>query len=380
MSNKKTGIHNYGFNCFMNSTIQCLSTLSRFKNEIMNDSDEIDINILKQLSTYNDLENKDESNIEIDINGTKKKLNDELFNLYGVYYNIKNILYKIFNDNDSNNSNDNIVYIKSFIFACRKYEKNNYLFNGSQCDAQEFLTYLLDIFDDAKKHSIDIKIPDGKCETMIDKLNKATIEKFSQKYKDNYSWVIRDFGSMIITIIKCSECNHIVHPIDPILMSILQIPGEKSVTIYDCLDHYFGKEILSDSDKWKCEKCGNEQDNFKESRMIDFPNCLIIVIARFAYNFKSNRWTKHNQLVEAPEFINLSKYALNKESNIDDNKYSYELKAVCNHVGNVGGGHYYAHCKFNDEWYRMNDESCSTINRTNLIDNNSYMLFYEKNK
>lgn len=375
MSEKHTGIHNFGFNCFMNSTLQCLKTLEPIRNEFTINSNDIDEKILSKLSEYNDLKssgNTDKKDITIDINGTTKKINDELFTLYGVYYNLKSVMCKLFNNDDSD------INLKSLILACRYHKKNEDLFTGNQCDAQEFLTYLLDIFDDSKKYSFNIEVPNGECTNVMDKINKGFIDKFNEKYKDNYSWVIKEFGSMIITIIRCSneECKHFVYPIDPILMSILQIPGEKNVTIYDCLDHYFGKETLTGSEKWKCKKCGNEENNTKESRMIDFPNCLIIIIARFSQDYRSGKWRKHQQIVDAPEIINLAKYAINKDD--DTKNYTYELKSVCNHVGNVNGGHYYSHCKFNNEWYKMNDESCSILNRENVIDNKAYMLFYQK--
>ena len=41
--------------------------------------------------------------------------------------------------------------------------------------------------------------------------------------------------------------------------------------------------------------------------------------------------------------------------------YKYDLYAVSNHGGGLGGGHYWAYCKNNDgNWYKFNDAVVST--------------------
>ena len=58
------------------------------------------------------------------------------------------------------------------------------------------------------------------------------------------------------------------------------------------------------------------------------------------------------------------------------NKYS--LFAVCNHVGDMEFGHYYAYVKLNgNEWYLFNDSSVTvTGNRVKNISAEAYSLFY----
>ena len=366
---RQTGLHNYGFNCFMNSTLQCLKSLDSVRKEIYQDSSELDKEILLKLTEYND---KKPNDLEIVIDGVTKKIDDNLFKLYGVYYNLKNILCKLIENKDSK------VDIGSFIMSCKKYGSNAHLFTGEQCDTQEFLIYLLDILHKAKEHNIDMQIPNGECNTLLDIINKDAMIKFKKEYGKKYSWIVREFGSMTLSIIKCNKCSYFVHPIEPILMTILQIPDEKNVTLYDCLDHFYGKDVLEDEESWKCDKCGNKDGNYKDGRMLDFPKCMVIVISRFSY--RGNRWIKHKQLVDAPEVINLARYSIDKNCEDKKDAYTYELKSVSNHIGDVGGGHYYTHCKFNDHWYRMDDESCSSLDKDGIITNNAYVLFYEKVK
>ncbi len=58
----------------------------------------------------------------------------------------------------------------------------------------------------------------------------------------------------------------------------------------------------------------------------------------------------------------------------------YDLYAISNHSGGMGGGHYTAYVKnFKDgKWYNMNDSSCSEARgpKENMVSGRSYVLFY----
>ena len=55
----------------------------------------------------------------------------------------------------------------------------------------------------------------------------------------------------------------------------------------------------------------------------------------------------------------------------------YELYAVCNHFGNVLGGHYTCYIKRNNVWFNINDEKINIL-KDPLISSKSYCLFYRK--
>ena len=73
----------------------------------------------------------------------------------------------------------------------------------------------------------------------------------------------------------------------------------------------------------------------------------------------------------------MNKYILGYNSD----SYIYDLYGICNHFGDVGGGHYSAYIKNNNgKWYHFNDTSVEEINKENLLSNNAYCLFYLKKK
>ncbi len=63
-----------------------------------------------------------------------------------------------------------------------------------------------------------------------------------------------------------------------------------------------------------------------------------------------------------------------------DKSLLYDLYAISNHSGGMGGGHYTAYVKNfkNGKWYNMNDSSCSEARGGNLCSGRSYVLFYKK--
>ena len=74
--------------------------------------------------------------------------------------------------------------------------------------------------------------------------------------------------------------------------------------------------------------------------------------------------------------LDIRKYA----NGYSKEKYVYELCGVCNHSGNVMGGHYTAYVKnIDNEWYSFNDTQVNKIaDKSKIISTYAYCLFYKK--
>ena len=90
-----------------------------------------------------------------------------------------------------------------------------------------------------------------------------------------------------------------------------------------------------------------------------------------------------NKIYIKPEYNLLE----NKESNMDieeteqnapKNRLIYDLYAVTNHYGGLGGGHYTAFAMNNNSWYCFNDSHVSTVTENEICSDASYILFYKK--
>jgi ubiquitin C-terminal hydrolase len=58
----------------------------------------------------------------------------------------------------------------------------------------------------------------------------------------------------------------------------------------------------------------------------------------------------------------------------------YDLYAVSNHFGGMGGGHYTAYCKLNDggQWYCFDDSHSYTVAESKVLSESAYVLFYRR--
>lgn len=56
----------------------------------------------------------------------------------------------------------------------------------------------------------------------------------------------------------------------------------------------------------------------------------------------------------------------------------YDLYAVSNHYGGLGGGHYTAYAKNGEQWYDFNDSSVREVSRESIQGSSAYILFYKR--
>ena len=95
----------------------------------------------------------------------------------------------------------------------------------------------------------------------------------------------------------------------------------------------------------------------------------VLIISLNRFNSFGN---KINNLIDYPLTLDLNKYV--------NSEMKYELYGVCNHIGGMNGGHYYAYCKYkqNNQWYMYNDRNVKPINENEIVNKNAYCLFYNK--
>ena len=110
----------------------------------------------------------------------------------------------------------------------------------------------------------------------------------------------------------------------------------------------------------------------------NFPKILIIALKRF--EFVGNKCFRINSQIDAPlNGLDMSKYV----EGYAKETYIYDLYAICNHHGQIDGGHYSATIKnSNGKWYNFNDTQVTEIivNDNIISGNTPYCLFYRKKK
>lgn len=57
----------------------------------------------------------------------------------------------------------------------------------------------------------------------------------------------------------------------------------------------------------------------------------------------------------------------------------YDLYAVSNHFGGLGGGHYNAYCKMADgQWHCFDDSHVRPMDKKDIVSSSAYVLFYRR--
>lgn len=152
----------------------------------------------------------------------------------------------------------------------------------------------------------------------------------------------------------------------------------KTLNLNDCLNHFKLTEKLDKNNEWYCSVCKKHQKAFKKLELYYIPKNLILHLKRFEYTSTSKYKTYAEKIWNLVDFplqnLNLKDFIIGPHN---DQK-GYDLYAVSQHFGGVGGGHYTACGKNNEKWYDFNDSSVSNTNPNSVVSSSAYMLFYRR--
>lgn len=149
-----------------------------------------------------------------------------------------------------------------------------------------------------------------------------------------------------------------------------------SLHINDCLRAFTAEEVLSEQDLWYCSNCKDFRRASKKMDVWKLPSTLIIHLKRFSYSDSAR--DKIDTFVDFPvDGLDLAPFCVN-----DDERGSaiYDLYAVSNHMGGLGGGHYTAYGKNREtgQWFCFDDEHVRSVSSNDIKSSNAYVLFYQR--
>ena len=137
------------------------------------------------------------------------------------------------------------------------------------------------------------------------------------------------------------------------------------VSLDDCLDEFGKSEILSENDAWYCPRCKERRRASKKFELWKSPDILVIHLKRFSAQgrLRDKLDVKVDFPIEGLELA--SRVAVRDEGQ----STIYDLFAVDNHYGGLGGGHYTAFAQnfYDKNWYEYNGKSSNV--RTRLAKN-----------
>lgn len=152
---------------------------------------------------------------------------------------------------------------------------------------------------------------------------------------------------------------------------------KRGVSLNECLDEFNKEEILSENDAWYCPRCKEHRRASKKFELWKTPDILVMHLKRFSASrgFRD----KIDVLVDFPvEGLDLSGRV---EAPEEGKSLIYDLFAVDNHYGGLGGGHYTAYAKnfITNDWYEYNDSLVSKVtDPQSVVTSAAYLLFYRR--
>ena len=359
-----TGLANLGNTCFINACIQCLS------------------------HTYelNDFLSKGDGEY-------KKHLNNKPESVLLVEWDdLRKLMW----------SQNCVISPGRFINTIQRIAKitNRDLFTGwSQNDLPEFLLFLFDSFHSALTREVIMDIK-GNIKTKKDEMGKACYEMMKTQYTKDYSEFLNIFFGIHVSVLtpvieknkmvtyNSEDLNYLSLRPEPYMLIHIPIPSkeevnirniDKNVTLFDCFNKQCECEMLEGDNAWFNENENKKQNVNKRLLFWSLPNIMIIDIKRFitSMNGKSK---KNQQFIDIPiNNVDFSKYV----EGYAKETYIYDLYAICNHHGQIDGGHYSATIRTsNGKWYNFNDTQVTEIlvNDNIISGNTPYCLFYRKKK
>ncbi|XP_066523430.1 ubiquitin carboxyl-terminal hydrolase 15-like isoform X2 [Hoplias malabaricus] len=143
----------------------------------------------------------------------------------------------------------------------------------------------------------------------------------------------------------------------------------------DCIELFTTKEKLGAEDPWYCPSCKQHQQATKKLDLWSLPPVLVVHLKRFSYSRYMR--DKLDSLVDFPlRDLDMSEFLINPNAG----PCRYDLIAVSNHYGGMGGGHYTAYAKNKDDgkWYNFDDSIVSPVSEDQIVSKAAYVLFYQR--
>ncbi|EPZ34470.1 cysteine proteinase [Rozella allomycis CSF55] len=322
------GLKNLGNTCFMNSSLQCLSSTLPLTRYFLNGS------FKKHINKSNPMGYK---------GNVAEAYNDVLKALW---------------------SGDN-SYVTPTTFKTVIGKYANRFEGNDQQDSQEFLSFLLDGIHE------DLNIVTNK--PITSEINE---DLYNDEQLSNISWknYLLKNQSVIVSLLQgqyrskltCQVCGKMTSStFNPFMFLSLPIPNSRGVVPLEyCIQSFLKEEVLDGDNGWNCTQCKTKRKTTKKLDLFKLPTVLMIHLKRFSFDgpFRDKLETA---IIFPLQQLDLSAFV---ESKDNSKSYIYDLFAVSNHFGGLNGGHYTAFCYngYQKQWFNFDDSRVTAISETEI--------------
>ncbi|KAF9262427.1 cysteine proteinase [Marasmius fiardii PR-910] len=197
------------------------------------------------------------------------------------------------------------------------------------------------------------------------------------------------FAGQLQSDVTCERCHNVTTTVDPMFDINLELKDKgndgESTTLMACLRRYTQPERLGNKE-YSCDKCRKAtHDASKRLTIRQLPPVLTFQLKRFEHKTseKSASARKLDSVIRFPASLNMMPFITYSDKDNfaaagPEALYEYDLFAVINHEGHMNNGHYTTFARFQDEWYRFDDDKITHSTLGDCLKSSAYMCFYVK--
>lgn len=363
----RTGLHNFGVTCYMNSTIQCLSATSMMSKFFIDD----------RYRYY-----------------VQKNWKGSQGVMPGLYANLIRSLWK---------GDVEVIMPTSFRNFCGRLNREWAI--DRQQDAKEFFDFLVDCLHEDL--NINWQRNPLRPLTFSEEMQRERmpVQKVSGIEWNRYchredSFISSLFAGQHASRLKCTTCRQTSTTYEAFYSISVEIPSDGTGDIYQCLRSYCQEEMLSGDEVWKCPHCKCDRIATKQIIITRAPQILVVHFKRFSAS-KTQRARKIHTPIEFPLYgLRMDDFVVSyptsgppAESGTPATMgsttppFTYDAFGVLRHIGSsMGSGHYISLVRDAERqcWRKFDDERTTDFNprdlraRDRLQNEQAYIVFYER--
>ncbi|KAI8618746.1 hypothetical protein BC830DRAFT_1053846, partial [Chytriomyces sp. MP71] len=209
---------------------------------------------------------------------------------------------------------------------------NETFYGLDQQDAQEFLQVLLD----AVHEDLKMLVPDS---VMGELPEPTTTIPNPPKPSPNASRISEIFQGALKSRVECVDCHTSSVKVDPFTLLSLPVTNGEDCDTRGTDIFFLKEELMGANDTWFCPSCKEQKRIKKKLDLQSLPEILIFHLKRFSSSYRGFRSSAMNKIEGLVEFpmtgLDLSSFVVPDATAT----HIYDLYAVSNHVGGMGGGH-----------------------------------------
>ncbi len=370
------GLKNLGNSCYINSILQCLSSIDLFRTWLL--LDEYQGRLKKNTFKHESL--------VLNLSALFKQMWFHHTKISPI--GIKKIMGSIcdtFRNNEQQDSHEflNVLLDNIHDEVCSKV---NMRFENVPEDVAKYMDFM-DYYENELTKEGQKEYTQQLEEYKKQNRDVVTINNAYQYWKNyvvrSHSIITDLFTGLYYSTVICDECKNVTDTFEPFTILTLHIKETRTESLEKSLSDFTQEETLTGDNKFYCNKCNKNVDAHKKMYIWEAPKVLIIQFKRFknTQNITSNFTNKIMTEVDFPlENLDIAPQLseLHKLS-----KTKYDLCATSSHSSKTCNmGHYTAYCKnsLNKQWYEYDDDDVYCIApekvKDKIITSDAYILFY----